>query len=463
MPDIATDMTLTAPPDMEYLESHYPWIFRANMRTNEYRYLLLYMDHASRSTQPEIYSYGRILDRIAGDVRYWSHRGNVWGVWDCEAGEYVTGDATGRCTCTICRIRGGGTVEAECAYRQGDFTLSMENRSFDWCGDVLCSQGCLDEFRTEQALEEARANGCMRNYSWKPTPNFLRVDDAAGDDEHLFFGFELELPSDNRTRLSTAVYEGPGQAERVLYCKDDSSIYGAEVVSHPMTHRYFREFLDIQGLFSGDVARHVDGTPETGYGLHVHVSRAGFKSQAHALRWLLLIYRNADEMAKLSRRTSGQWSSFRDLEECEEKARRIGAGDRYTAVNAQNSYTFEVRCFRSTYDEQEFRAAVDFCHASVVYTRSLNNNGALKGDALTWGKFRAWVDARPEYEHLTNELRKLETAPVPADPEYDEDESDDDSDYDDTRCTCASCRTLRARNVFLNPTIHERERFLCAF
>lgn len=258
-------------------------------------------------------------------------------------------------------------------------------------GDT-CS-ACYEESRTRY----------VHDYSYRPSPLWHRLPDEPND--HLYFGFELEVGTDDPSDVAETLYNGYGDSDNLLYCKSDSSVDGVEIVSHPMSHAYFSQ------AFPFAMFRNIRGIEEvqpTGHGLHIHVSRRGFKSSAHIMRWLLLIYRNGDEVARLARRTSDQWAGFSDGRRCGAKAKGSRNGDRYVAVNAQNAATLEVRVFRSTWREQELRAAMDFMHASVTYARGLSSHDVIRGSALSWQSFREWVAEREQYANLTRELSRLD-------------------------------------------------------
>ena len=268
---------------------------------------------------------------------------------------------------------------------------------------------CSDECAGVEDYDSDEGWAYVRNYSYTPYPLEFHALDSEPD-EKLFLGVELEVPTDYEGEMAQAIYDGPGRGERLLYCKEDGSISGIEIVTHPMTHKWFSQNFPF-GMFADDseVGRHLRVCrPGEGYGLHVHVSRAGFKSEAHALRWLLLVYRNGKHVGALARRDANEWTSFADADRCAEKAKGGKYGARYVAVNATNDATFEVRVFRSTWSEQEYRAAVDFVHAGVTYTRGINAARAINGVALTWPVFRQWVDMHPEYAALSAEMDRVD-------------------------------------------------------
>jgi hypothetical protein len=329
-----------------------------------------------------------------------------------------------QCDCETCtRVTAYGNGESV-ACTQCDWLHSADTDDTsdpDLCNDCRASQ--YDRYDDDSDDEQRY----VHDYSYKPYTRFLR----SGDDEpnsKLFMGFELEVPTDDSELVAGHLFNGAGKAEDVLYCKEDGSIDGVEIVSHPMTHNYLIQ-SGVLGMFSDNYLTGLmrQREPSAGYGMHVHVSRAGFKSAAHTLRWLLLLYRNSDQVAALARRDSNEWSSWRDKDQCRVKAmntERILGGDgryfnsrpyfdRYTAVNAQNTDTLEVRVFRSTWNEQEFRAAIDLVHASVIYTRGISAYDATRG-GLEFSAFRRWLQDKPQYAALVAEMDQRIPNNIPA-------------------------------------------------
>src|SRR6185503_17125702 len=119
----------------------------------------------------------------------------------------------------------------------------------------------------------------------------------------------------------------------------------------------------------------------------------------HQMIWLMFIERNADNLSgdtKLARRNSHHYGPFKksNLEELRAKANGYGYYNesRYTAINCQNDNTYELRFFKSTVDTEEFYAALEFADASVEFTRNIDAKAVLRGRALEWRNFVAWIN-----------------------------------------------------------------------
>lgn len=241
----------------------------------------------------------------------------------------------------------------------------------------------------------------VHSYDYRPR-SFNPKGDYPSDP---LLGVELEVGGDQED-IANAVDLVDG-CEHHLYLKEDGSICGAEIVTHPMTLEWARSY-DFEQMLSGLRARRCYVNDE--YGLHVHVSRNAFRrngrqSPTLQLMWLLFIYRNAVEVERLARRRSDRWASFHKPSPAAlaRKARYIEPDNRYVAVNCNNERTYELRFFASTLDFIEFFAAIEFADASVRYVREHRTNDVLHNGALSWAHFVEWVKVR-EYPHLLSQL-----------------------------------------------------------
>lgn len=247
-------------------------------------------------------------------------------------------------------------------------------------------------------------NHDSRVHVWDYRPNRFRP--KGNHRTEALFGVELEVGGHKSTIANVVARHD--DLERHLYMKEDGSIRGVEIVSHPMTLAWARNEFPFATLLES--LREAGCYVNDGYGLHIHVSRNAFQrdgkaSAAHQMMWLLFMYRNAAMLEKLARRTSERWAAFHKPQpgELARKAKSVLREDRYVAVNCNNEKTFELRFFKSTLDEREFYAALEFADASVRYTRSITIQDVLRGRAITWAHFAKWVK-RHNYRNLSAEL-----------------------------------------------------------
>jgi hypothetical protein len=283
-----------------------------------------------------------------------------------------------------------------------------------WCEHCCSDHATYCDSCDEYTIDDS--DGCancgeggeperIHQYSYKPNPVF-----HGNDSNQLYMGFELEMElnaiSGDRFRESAEKVE-PLESNGVCYLKQDSSISGTgyELVTHPHTLTAYEHATPlwnyIEELRTTYEARSWD---TDSCGLHVHVSRASFKSGAHTHRFLSLIYRNPREMMKLAGRKNSRYASFSDVYKPDEwgiprltlrdkvHPSRGWNTERYAAVNTNNEYTLELRFFRGNMKREGIMSALELCHASVEYTRNLSVSDVKLG-ALTWEWFADWVSA----------------------------------------------------------------------
>lgn len=289
------------------------------------------------------------------------------------------------------------------------------------------------------------------DYSYRPTLIWHRTPEETtrvGDHPVPYYlGMELEIRTESRD--AEPIYEWARSVgyDDLFYCKDDSSVAGFEIVTHPMSPAFVEAFnwaaffdmlnneYPLPAQFHGEESRD--------HGLHVHVSRTAFNRSPVMLgAWTHLLTSEANwpHVVEIARRESGDWgprnrqgvrdaeySTFaHDLPEVWQavaalqftrdddasgwmyrdaftgakvsqhsrraKLRNMGGNSRYQAINFQNCGTVEVRAFRSTRDADEFAACLGLVIASVEYVRG-NATIAQRPvrDILDWQAFANYV------------------------------------------------------------------------
>ena len=245
----------------------------------------------------------------------------------------------------------------------------------------------------------------IHDYSYRPRPHFF-------GEAKYYFGFELEVESNGRSRREGAKYVTSNLGAHAYLKRDGSLDEGFEIVTHPHT------LDEYQSNFNWEVLK---GLSQRGYrswntntcGLHVHVSRTAFgtvarqadvvKAQGHELRFIKLIYDNQRQIERLAGRSSS-YARFNDKGNLANRVKHGSQDDRYEAVNSQNSETLEVRVFRGSLKRERVLSAVELVHASVEYTRDLKVTG--NNNALKWINFVRFVaDNTEAYPNLVNAIQ----------------------------------------------------------
>lgn len=222
-------------------------------------------------------------------------------------------------------------------------------------------------------------------YSTRPRLHFNYTEEDKIEREPLFFGIENECTfgrdGDSTIKRSLALrelYKSFGY--ETLFTKSDSSIagYGYELVTHPMTLRYFHQ-LDVFKFF------HPAMIESTSCGMHVHVNRGAFHSDLHIYKVLDFIHFNKNFINKISRRDYNGYN--RDLPSKASmvvKAAKYGSATKYQRVNLSNKNTVEFRMFQGCTREFELRYMVEFLHALIKWSSGKPHNKLFIPDLLSY-------------------------------------------------------------------------------
>lgn len=287
------------------------------------------------------------------------------------------------------------------------------------CGDCGCEDcypnGCYDCCDNDPSRSDL-----INSYSFKPTPRFFVANGHTFNplDKTPYLGMELEIGIEDINEGAELLTKA---APELIYLKEDGSVDGFEMVTHPMTLEAALSTIPFDALSDLESIYNADATP---HGIHVHVSRAGFENDSHIFKWMKLIYRNAEEVKGIARRDSSEWAAFRPNDRLlhkylAEKVRgsRMNSGpgsirdragrrvyvqaERYSAINAQNRETFEVRVFQGSLDKTEIMAALELVAGSVEYTRQLTITDIVASDGWAWDSFVSWADQQGDtYRHF---------------------------------------------------------------
>jgi hypothetical protein len=325
--------------------------------------------------------------------------------FDYENGSrYVEGCGT---YCEVCADNYTFWCErCESTYSDNDSSFEVSDIGVYWCED--CCQNNANwcdscDMYYRDGCDDCNGSRLINQYSYKPDPVFY-----GKDKNKLYFGIELEMEIRDGELNDSANYLMEMLGDFV-YLKEDSSINsggyrGFEMVSHPASLEYFASNKNLWSaldyLKQVHTARSWDAKS---CGLHVHISRDGFRSGAHTHRFLSLIYKNSDKMMRLGGRKS-TYAKFNDVYKYDEFDRPYftladkvahpsnAMTERYSAVNTQNEHTLELRFFRGTMNPSGVLSAIQLAHATVEYTRDLTLSDVKMG-ALSWAWFADWIQA----------------------------------------------------------------------
>lgn len=296
--------------------------------------------------------------------------------------------------------------------RRDTMTICQERWVCEDCRDryyTSCEQ--CGEYEFDRNIRDGACRACresddylpssgIHSYTYKPRPMFF----ARMGDSSPFFGLEIEVEA---IHDDSSPERGAELARRhcsdLIYCKSDRSLdNGVELVTHPMSLEYLQQCTNLEELLESLGAEGFRAWKTTTCGLHVHVSRAAFLSSSHAFRFALFHYRNVEEVARFSGRTTRALNDYarlthhqgdgHDWPRLTQKIRHQGniSVERYTAVNLANSSTLEVRIFRGTLSFSSIVGNVEYLHALWAFTMSLSSHDVLEG-RLSWWSLVEWV------------------------------------------------------------------------
>lgn len=301
----------------------------------------------------------------------------------------------------------------ECTSNNANYCEDCDNYYAHGCDD------CMDE-------------RIIHDYSYRPDAIFHSTD----KNERLFFGLEIEVESHMNFDLSSRYAQEKLEPAELAYLKSDGSLdHGFEIVTHPMSHAFFKQadelWNTLETLRTSPLMR-VKAWDTRTCGLHIHISRTGFSGGAHMHRFLNLVYSNQTLYEALAGRSSDRWATFDDIRQteyerdehgnrlCDDEGNysrksfrnfksKIFEGrhtNRYSAVNTQNRETLEMRIFRGTVNPNTIKAQLDLAHASVEYTRTLSVKDVIDG-AMQERAFLNYILANSElYSDLINRINR---------------------------------------------------------
>lgn len=150
--------------------------------------------------------------------------------------------------------------------------------------------------------EPARTTGLQppekRYYSYIPSYLYRGQGPA-------HFGMEVEISCSDIYPVMEAVQ---GHLGNLAYFKDDGSVAGIEIVTHPFDYPWAEKNFDWDVF---PAIRDAGGRAITSSnGIHIHVSRKAFDTDSHLYRWMKLFYRNANDIHRIARRADNHWCSF---------------------------------------------------------------------------------------------------------------------------------------------------------
>jgi hypothetical protein len=299
-------------------------------------------------------------------------------------------------------------------------------------GDCLCD-GCYESRREDEERESD--SEYISDHDYRPNPLFFNDNGRKSSQQvmigsmpKIYFGIEIE------TEAMSSAYPNEGaelitdMCNGLVYCKHDGSLNnGFEIVTHPMSFGYVKNHAEpLWDSLSRLRRKGFRAWTTSTCGLHIHVSRNAFLSEAHLHKFMWFIYGSDVSRASIARRTAQEshiatikhfagrdshWSKFDresflgtaydgddeygtsvyvtpTLAEIAKGRTKKGnpiqpyANERYLALNRNNRHTLELRFFRPSLRPETVQASIEFVQCLFDYTEQVTSNQVINENAL---------------------------------------------------------------------------------
>ena len=333
-------------------------------------------------------------------------------------------------SCTVC-----GTIQRVSDMQEYDGEYYCERHfeerftTCDECGEIIPIDDAheIDGYNyCDSCYEEKRGS----IFSWHDDKVRYHINNMPGEDylNEVTIGIEHEVGcyEDRAGEYSNDLYyimnKERGTYDNMYIC-NDSSVEGFEIISQPMTIRYFNEVYFPKYLEAFDYMKSHSFNGEDEGGMHIHF-RIPCLNKYMVARLNNIIYGTMDDieiLTRISRRTCSSFERWCDA--CDRKYStqeildRFGSPDRapvYKAVDGRNvalnwdgnrTETYELRMFNSTMDIQKYLASVEFVIALTDFVRIDTEFGVY----TTLRQFVDYINHnKVKYPHIDMELEELD-------------------------------------------------------
>lgn len=268
----------------------------------------------------------------------------------------------------------------ELEYCQGTCEELIWSEDIYYCDN--CEDGHCPDCHYDHVDECGNDNENVHDYSYRPPTFNFNGTNAEQVLHNVFLGAELETMNHYGLEVDHLVHLlVEQQSEEKAYLKEDSSVTGVEIVTHPATIDYH-----MMGVGWTEILRRakLDGHRASNEaGLHVHVSRLGLGDTASEREqvidsMIILLDLFWDKWTKLARRDDSHWAvgnlnNYKRVKDCktlfelqESVADSKRPQRRYVALNTCPRDTVEFRLFGSTLNIYTLRACLQAV-ATMVY------------------------------------------------------------------------------------------------
>lgn len=331
---------------------------------------------------------------------YCSHCGSFIDTDDYEEfnGEILCSDCLDNYT-TVCDCC-GTRIWSEDA--EGDDYTSLCRQCYDYhytrceeCDALIHNDDAYeydDSYFCHECYQRIRKNAAIHEYGFKPEPIFY-------GDSNRYFGVELEIDGAGKDdEYAEELLDIANMREEHIYIKTDGSLDdGMEIVSHPMSIEYHKDFC-WEDIMHHAVRLGYRSHQTSTCGLHIHVNRESLgtdrEEQDEVIsRILYFVEHHWNELLKFSRRSEyamNRWAARYGYENSPkaimDKAKKNYG--RYVAVNLCNYHTIEFRLFRGTLKYNTLIATLELVNQICELAVLTNDEEIAK---LSWSEFVAGI------------------------------------------------------------------------
>lgn len=331
---------------------------------------------------------------------YCSHCGSFIDTDDYEEfnGEILCSDCLDNYT-TVCDCC-GARIWSEDA--EGDDYTSLCRQCYDYhytrceeCDALIHNDDAYeydDSYFCHECYQRIRKNAAIHEYGFKSEPIFY-------GDSNRYFGVELEIDGAGKDdEYAEELLDIANMREEHIYIKTDGSLDdGMEIVSHPMSIEYHKDFC-WEDIMHHAVRLGYRSHQTSTCGLHIHVNRESLgtdrEEQDEVIsRILYFVEHHWNELLKFSRRSEyamNRWAARYGYENSPkaimDKAKKNYG--RYVAVNLCNYHTIEFRLFRGTLKYNTLIATLELVNQICELAVLTNDEEIAK---LSWSEFVAGI------------------------------------------------------------------------
>lgn len=274
----------------------------------------------------------------------------------------------------------------------------------DWFAQCSeCARWCLKKDLVNGRCSLCSSVEIYRYHRWSGQLEFKKLDTES--DINMFFGIEIETEGSEDNKECVADYQD------IWHLEHDSSLNdgGFEMISQPMSWGFIKsEYSRFKALFASLIEAGQISHESDRCGLHIHVSKAAFKSENAINRCLAIVHGMSDEMQRFGRRFHCSYAEFSNIPSMpsESDLNRIERTGHSVAVNLDTSSfdgrsadTVEFRFPKGSLNILTVMATIEFIK-NIVEVSNSDKNVVKFGDLLYGDYVPDYICAREQRRNI---------------------------------------------------------------